>query len=303
MRIAAIDLGSNAVRLAIAECGGPRGFEIVYKVRKPLRLGTEAFGASREFSSQTLSKAVQTFSFFAEVMKEERVDKCKAFATSAFRDSKNSFELATAVKEVSGIHIEQMSGSLEAEVVLNSVLQKMSLNPEKNYLLCDLGGGSLELSKIEQGLITGSKSLNLGTVRLLNQVKESNNKTSQILEQYKEELNEFFTKKDFFQKNISIIGTGGNFKRLLKIRNSEAEDKKRYLRTHEFNDIRSRLKKLTLEDRRVQFELREDRADVIVTAVDIIKFIMKDLTVSKIYTPSAGLVEGILETISEQHCP
>jgi exopolyphosphatase/guanosine-5'-triphosphate,3'-diphosphate pyrophosphatase len=303
MRIAAIDLGSNAVRLAIAECGGPKGFEIVYKTRKSLRLGTEAFSSTGEFSQSTLKKAVETFSFFSEVMKEENVDKYKAFATSAFRDSKNSSELALAIKDVTGIKIEQMSGSLEAEVILNSVLQKMSLNPEKNYLLCDLGGGSLELSKIEQGQVTGSKSFDLGTVRLLNQLEESRtDKISKIIELYKSDVEKFLAKKGFAEKQVSIIGTGGNFKRLLKIRNLEAVSKKRYLKLEEFLDIRSRLKKLSFDERKEFFELRSDRADVIITAVEIIKFVLKDLTVSKIYAPNAGLVEGILENLSEQHC-
>jgi len=303
MRIAAIDLGSNAVRLAVADCGGPKGFEITYKVRKPLRLGTEAFSKTGELSHNTIKKAVETFKFFAEVMKEEQVDKYKAFATSAFRDAKNSSELAAAVYDMTEIQIEQMSGSLEAEVVLNSVLQKMELNPEKNYLLCDLGGGSLELSKIQQGAITGSKSFNLGTVRLMNQLKEKEpNRLSEVLSLYKDEIVGFLTKKDFSESQVSIIGTGGNFRRLLKIRNSEAETKKRYLKQNEFLDIQTRLKNLSFEERISEFELREDRADVIVTAVDIIQFVLKDLSVSKIYAPRAGLVQGILENLSEQHC-
>jgi len=303
MRIAAIDLGSNAVRLAIANCGGPKGFEITYKVRKPLRLGTEAFSGTKELSQSTIQKTVETFKFFDEVMKEEQVDKYKAFATSAFRDARNSAELAKAVEDVTEIKIEQMSGSLEAEVVLNSVLQKMELNPEKNYLLCDLGGGSLELSKIEKGSITGSRSFDLGTVRLMNQVKEAkSDKIDEILAPHKDDIQNFLSKQGFINNQISIIGTGGNFRRLLKIRNSEAEAKKRYLKKSEFLDIQVRLKALSFEERITNFELREDRADVIVTAVDIIQLVLKGLAVSKIYAPRAGLVHGILENLSEQHC-
>jgi len=303
MRIAAIDLGSNAVRLAIAECGGPKGFEIIYKTRKSLRLGTEAFSKNGEFSQNTLRKAVETFDFFSKVMKDEQVGKYKAFATSAFRDAKNSDELASAIKEVTGIKIEQMSGNLEAEVILNSVLQKMELNPKKNYLLCDLGGGSLELSKIEQGAVTGSKSFDLGTVRLMNQLEESkNDKISKIFENYKTDVEKFLSKKGFSQNSVSIIGTGGNFRRLLKIRNQEAEIKKRYLKTEEFLDLRTRLKKLSFEERIAQFDLRADRADVIITAAEIIKFVVKDLNVAKMYAPRAGLIDGILENLSEQSC-
>lgn len=303
MRIAAIDLGSNAVRLAIAECDGSNGFETIYKVRKPLRLGTEAFSQNGELSQSTLQKAVETFSFFAKVMKEEQVKKYKAFATSAFRDAKNSGELAAAVRDVTGIQIEQMSGNLEAEVVLNSVLQHMELNPEKNYLLCDLGGGSLELSKIEAGSIIGSKSFDLGTVRLMTQLESRKASLDNILSNYREDVSSFLNKKSFSEKRISIIGTGGNFRRLLKIRNSACEDdKKRHISPQEFWDIKSLLQGLTFEERVDQLELRADCADVIITAVEIIDFVMQDLDISKIFAPKAGLVQGILENLSEQYC-
>lgn len=303
MKIAAIDLGSNAVRLVIAKCRTEPGLDIIYKERKALRLGTEAFGATESFSEKTFKESLKAFEAFAQIMEEENVLHYKAFATSAFRDAKNSVDLALTIKEITGIKIERMPGSLEAEVILNSILQKMEIDEDKNYLLFDLGGGSLELSKIEEGKIIGSKSFDIGTVRLMNQ-PDFSRKASQfkLLENYKKEISAFLDKKGFSKKRLRVVGTGGNFKRLLKIRNNEFENKKKYFRPEEFLEIKKDLEKRSYQERIKDFDLREDRADVIIPAVKIIDFILSDLEISKVYAPNIGLVEGILENLSEQYC-
>jgi exopolyphosphatase/guanosine-5'-triphosphate,3'-diphosphate pyrophosphatase len=303
MKIAAIDLGSNAVRLAIAKCKNEEGLDIIYKERKALRLGTEAFGLKQTFSENTFKKSLKTFEHFAEIMKEENVKHYKAFATSAFRDAQNSNDLAQTIKKETGIKIERMPGNLEAEVILNSILQKMEIDEDKNYLLFDLGGGSLELSKIEKGEIIGSKSFDIGTVRLMNQPDFSKKEnTFKLFLKHQEEIQNFLEKKDFNKKRLRVIGTGGNFRRCLKIVNHEYEGKKKYFRPHEFLEIKKDLEKRNYQERIKDFDLREDRADVIIPAVKIINFILKDLEVSKVYAPNIGLLEGILENLSEQWC-
>ncbi len=298
MRIAAIDIGSNAIRLAIAEED-----EIIKKIRIPLRLGAEAFSPSKTFSSSTIELASEVFESIADILKKENVSRYKAYATSAYRDAKNSDELAKAVFLKSGLKIEKISGELEAKIILGSVLHSMELDKKKDYLLFDLGGGSLELSKIEEGQIIGSKSFDLGTVRLMNYKRSVNGDKEAIAKKFLQTQNgikSFMDNHILESKNLNIIGTGGNFRRILKLRNLHIKKEKEYFNEDELFYIKDELEKLSYLERIKKFELRPDRADVIIPAMEIIGMVIDTLPVKRIYSPRTGLINGILDQILDK---
>src|SRR5690606_9739545 len=163
-KLAAIDIGSNAVRLAIAEYDGDK-LTITKKVRVPLRLGSEAFEFGR-FSEHTIKYAAKVFEDLNHVIKHEHAQFCQVVATSAFRDSANAQTLASAVKKRSGLVIEAIDGELEAKLVREAIQTKLDLT-DKNAVMMDIGGGSMELSLLLKGQLLAAKSFNVGTVRAL----------------------------------------------------------------------------------------------------------------------------------------
>ena len=302
MKIAAIDIGSNAIRMAVAEVKNEE-YQIVRKLRVPLRLGDDAFGSKQMFSRSTIEMASEVFMSFSEVMQKENVDIYKAFATSAFRDAKNSADMAKAIQRTSKIVIEKMSGDQEAKLILGSVLSKIELGNKKDYLLADLGGGSLELSQIEDGKIAGSKSFNLGTVRLKNFIEDNKHAPKQIEQLIKTKQKEMLTFLDDKIKNsddLSIIGTGGNFRRIVKMRDQICPSNKPFVTPKELETIYNNLAEMTFLQRIKEFELRPDRADVIIPALKIILGLVEILPVKKLFMPKVGLINGILRGIIQK---
>ena len=294
MKIAAIDIGSNAIRFVLAE-----DEQILRKIRIPLRLGAEAFGPLRRFSNETIDLSVEVFKSMAQILKDEKVTKYKAIATSAFRDSENSKLFSDRILKETGLIIEEVSGELEAQMILNSILKTMDLESKKDYLLFDLGGGSLELSKVEEGVIIGSKSFDLGTVRLLNLMKSEENEKN-YLNQIKKEIRSFLDENIYNSKQLNIIGTGGNFRRVLKLRN-EAENKvKDYFTFEEVTALKKEMKGLTFLERIKEYELRPDRADIIIPGLEIIEMVASLVPVKKIYAPRVGLINGILSQMVDK---
>lgn len=299
-RIAAIDMGSNAIRLAIAEVK-KNNFEILTRVRVPIRLGAEAFGPKESFSKETIEKTITAAHQFAHLMEEHNVDEYKAFATSAFRDAKNSHLLAEGIKNKTGLKIERMSGDKEAQYILRSILASYDLTDDRDYVLCDLGGGSFELSHIKKGKILGSQSFDWGTVRLMkymDKVGHDKKEIETVLKRMQEDVLTFLNKNLKEAKSCNLIGTGGNFRRFLKVRNSIFAKQKNYLKTNELGYIKKVLEGLTYEQRMEDFSLRADRADVIIPALKIVDSLVEVIPTKKIYAPNVGLVNGILLSLA-----
>ncbi len=304
-KIAAFDIGSNAVRMAVAALDNEGTLKIIKRVRIPLRLGTEAF-SKNEFSSYTIQHAASIFASYRKVIDHEQVNLFRAVATSAYRTAKNSSVLGQEILKSSGIKIEMISGELEAEMIRQALRVKIDLN-QKNFLLFDIGGGSIELSVLKEGVVLGAESFPLGTVRLLEMVRaKSDNPKVQSLEfqnlilEHQASLKEFLSTHTSLMESTSMIGTGGNFKRLLKLRKKILEKKEiDFILPGEVRPILEELEKLSFLGRMKKFGLRPDRADVIIPALHLVLSVLSIQNIKKIYAPDTGLIHGILFSMVE----
>jgi exopolyphosphatase/guanosine-5'-triphosphate,3'-diphosphate pyrophosphatase len=295
-KIAAIDIGSNAIRFttAIARAGG----EIVLdkKVRIPLRLGTHAFSDNQSFSDSFIHYAQTVFSEIRKTLNTLEVRRCRTIATSALRDAKNRDEFRRSIMEASGIRINTISGEREAKLILNAIENEIQFEGSRDYLLFDLGGGSLELSAIKNGKVLGSESFNLGTVRLFESIKqfESEAEVNDWLGPKISKIQSFITEQIPNSPGIQVIGTGGNFRRLVKLRGIVFDKKTNYIPMDEVNVILNKLEKTPYLDRIKHFDLRPDRADIIIPALKVITRVLSGFPIEKIVAPDVGLLHGIL---------
>jgi exopolyphosphatase / guanosine-5'-triphosphate,3'-diphosphate pyrophosphatase len=298
-KFAAIDLGSNAVRLAIAEMTPANELQVLRKYRIPLRLGVEAFNERHRFSDSTIAHAVEIFQQLRMVMDEEKISHYRAYATAAFRESSNAAYFAESIEQKSGLKLEGISGDVEAALILSAVKKKLKLKDSVDYLLFDLGGGSLELSMIEHGLITGSKSFELGTLRYLELSHQGNDAREKYISLIKAQIEKFIDDDLRDSPRLHLIGTGGNFRRVLKIKRKIKGDAEKFVRLSDLGQMQRELEKVKFLDRIEKFELRADRADVIIPAIKIIREVIGTLPVKKIFCPNVGLIHGILYSMHD----
>lgn len=287
MRIAAIDIGSNAARLLINEVTEPKKgnpeFNKLNLLRIPLRLGIDVFtqgkiGAERE------EMVISSMKVFSDLMKIYKVEHYRACATSAMRDAKNGAEIIDAVKKTSGIDIEIISGDEEATLIYENHVAE-GLDKDFAYLYIDVGGGSTELTFYENGEMKYEHSFNIGTIRLLNNlVKEEHWKAM------KEEIRKNINSK----KPVLAIGSGGNINKIFSM--SKTKDGKpmstAYLKKY-YKDMNG----LTVAERMSQFGLREDRADVLVPALEIFNNVMAWADIDKIFVPKISVADGLIHSI------
>ncbi|WP_300728074.1 Ppx/GppA family phosphatase [uncultured Bacteroides sp.] len=285
---AAIDIGSNAVRLLIkqVEEGGEKPhFSKVLLLRVPLRLGFDVF-AMGKISEKREKNMIRLMKAFSHLMKIYDVEDYRACATSAMRDAKNGPEIIKNIEKKTGIHIEIIDGQEEAKIVYNNHIEYMK-DRTGNYMYVDVGGGSTEINLLSQGELVCSRSYNIGTVRILNEaVKDSE------WERLKNDLAELAQS----YPKANIIGSGGNINKLYRL--SEKKDKKQLRMTiASLDELHQKLKALTVEERMAQFELKADRADVIVPAGDIFLTIARILGSEYVYVPVIGLSDGIIDDL------
>lgn len=300
-KIAAIDIGSNAIRLTTADLENKDSILLDAKVRIPIRLGTQAFSDDHFFSKKFIKKSQKIFEEIRDKLDLAGVTRCRTVATSALRDAKNSKEFIKAMYESSGILINTISGDVEAKLILKAIQNSHEIDDDSDYLLFDLGGGSTELSLIESGDIISSTSLNIGTVRLLEYMKKNDDKTT--IEKY---INEkLLTTKTFLKKELkdskglTVVGTGGNFRRLIKLKNLIWNKKSKSVSLEEINYILKVLETTPYDERIRDFNLRPDRADVIIPALKLISKTLEGLPVKKVTAPRIGLTQGILFDMSD----
>ena len=300
-RLAAIDLGSNAVRLVIAELDLKGRLTINKKFRIPLRLGSEAFSKGF-FTDYTLKYASKAFEGMAHIIQHEKVDRVYAVATSASRDVKNSKDFTSLIKNKSGIQLDLISGDLEAELIRKAIQQQIDLS-DKESLLMDIGGGSMELTLIDHGRVLCSKSFQLGTVRILQEMKNGPDDfeaLDKLISKSSIEINQFLDGKISSFKNLRMVGTGGNFRRMLKLKRKIFEDKKaNHLSPDELEFIYQRLCQMPYLKRMKKFDLRPDWADVIIPAIRMTIEVLKKRPIKKIYCPDVGLVQGVLFAMAD----
>jgi exopolyphosphatase / guanosine-5'-triphosphate,3'-diphosphate pyrophosphatase len=284
----AIDIGSNAIRLLICnvvlkEKENPK-FKKSAFVRVPIRLGADSFN-SGIISEENYGRMIDAMKAFQLLMKVHGVEKYKACATSAMRNAKNGKELTHSIKEKSGIDIEIINGTKEAQIIASTDLSEF-IEGNKSYLYVDVGGGSTEFTVFSKGKIIASKSFNIGTVRLLN--KEISNKKTW------KEIQAWIRINTQDLKKIVLIGSGGNINKIFKMSRQAPEKPLSliYMKAHyQF------LKKMSYNDRISELGLNPDRADVIVPATKIYLSAMKWSGAKKIYVPKVGLSDGIIKSL------
>lgn len=286
---AAIDIGSNAVRLLIKsidrEAVQEKKIKKVMMLRVPLRLGFDVFSIG-ELSEKKADKLRRLMKAFRQLMKIYDVDDYRACATSAMRDARNGRTIIKKIEKDTGIRIEIIDGQEEARMIYNNHIECME-DRLGNYMYVDVGGGSTEINLLTNGELVWSVSYNIGTVRMLsNAVKEG------TWQQMEEEL----MKVTEGVAAINIIGSGGNINKLFRL--ADKKDKKlQRLPVSSLQIVYDVLKPLTPEERVEAFSLKQDRADVIVPAAEIFLKIAEVVHAEYIYVPVIGLSDGIIDNL------
>jgi exopolyphosphatase/guanosine-5'-triphosphate,3'-diphosphate pyrophosphatase len=288
--LAAIDIGSNAARLLITEVveqanEKPR-FNKLNLFRVPLRLGFDVF-ETNHISEERTKMLLDTMQGFRHLMNAYKVEAVKACATSAMRDATNSEQVIATVAEKAGIQIEIISGDTEANLVYeNHVAENM--DRDHSYMYIDVGGGSTEISFFTNGILIFKNSFNIGTIRLLKNLVDG--------AQW-EEMKSSIKNVSKGQKAVIAIGSGGNINKVFSL--SKRKDGKP-LSLELLRDYHRELEAFPLEERIVRYNLRKDRADVIVPALSIYINAMRWAGADEIYVPKIGLADGLVQHLWEE---
>lgn len=286
-KYAAIDIGSNAMRLLIVNIIEQEGKEPQFNksslVRVPIRLGQDAFTVG-EISQENIDRMVDAMTAFNLLMKVHKVQSYRAFATSAMREAYNGKEIVELIQEKSNVTIEIIDGKKEAAIIASTDLLHL-LSTDKTYLFVDVGGGSTEFTIFSNGKIITSRSFKAGTVRLLNNM---------VCDLVWEEIEKWIkiNTEDF--EEVTLIGSGGNINKLFKMSGKTQEKPLSYIY---INSQYAFLNSLTYDQRISELGLNPDRADVIIPAVRIYLNAMKWSGARQIYVPKIGLSDGIVKAM------
>ena len=286
-KFAAIDIGSNAVRLLVANVVEEQGKDTQFNksslVRVPVRLGQDSFTQGK-ISEQNIERMADAMLAYRLLMKIHKVEKHMACATSAMREASNAEEVVERVRIHSGIEIEIIDGKKEAAIIASTDLHHL-LRTEQTYLYVDVGGGSTEFSLFSNARMVASKSFRIGTVRLLN---------SMAGDSVWGEIQEWITRHCEPYDNVAMIGSGGNINKIFKMSGNPQEQPLSYMYLH--NQF-SALDAMTYEQRVYDLGLNPDRADVIIPALKIYLNAMKWSGARQIYVPKIGLSDGIIKAL------
>jgi exopolyphosphatase/guanosine-5'-triphosphate,3'-diphosphate pyrophosphatase len=289
LKYAAIDIGSNAVRLLIAnisENAGVLSFKKNTLIRVPLRLGDDAF-LDQHISDKKSDDLLKTMVAFRNLMDVYKVTEYMACATSALREAKNGPLLVAKIKEIANLDLEIVSGQKEAQILYSSHIEE-TLDQNKNYLYIDVGGGSTELSVFIGGKLKSSKSFDLGTIRILD---------NQDKEETWDNLKNWIKTETKNLPGLLGIGTGGNINKLFKLTQEKEGHPLSYLK---LKDQYVYLNSYSLKDRINILGLNQDRADVIIPACEIFLTVMKWSNVKQIHVPKVGLVDGVVQLLIDK---
>ena len=292
MRYAAIDIGSNAVRLLIADITQNNktiSFKKNTLIRVPLRLGDDAF-LDKLISPNKTQELIKTMIAFRNLIDVYKVTDYLACATSAMREAKNGSSIVARIKAEAGLELEIVEGQREANIIYASHIEQ-SLDRKKNYLYIDVGGGSTELSVFGNGELIASRSFNLGGIRILDNQDKDETWT---------EMKEWIKSMAQTYKNLSGIGTGGNINKLFKM--AEGKDGAPITFT-KLRELYSYLNSFSLKDRINVLGLNQDRADVIIPACEIYLTVMKWGGVKQIFVPRVGMVDGLIQLMIDKNFP
>ena len=285
----AIDIGSNAVRLLVANVIEEKNKEPQFKksslVRVPIRLGSDAF-VTGKISDENIKRMIDAMEAFKLIMKVHGVEKYKACATSAMREAENGAEVIATILKNTEIDIDIIDGKKEAAIISSTDLNQL-IESDSTYLYVDVGGGSTEFTLFSKGRIINSKSFKIGTVRLINNKKSENKAIFKEVQEWIEDNTKIY-------KRISLIGSGGNINKLFKM-SGRTEGKP--ISFIYLNAQYQFLKQMTYQERISELSLNPDRADVIIPATKIYLSAMKWSGSRKIYVPKIGLSDGIIKSL------
>lgn len=290
MKFAAIDIGSNAIRLLLCnvyENGEDGIFKKADLVRVPLRLGEDAF-LKKKISERKIEKLITVMKSFRLLIDFYEVQGTKACATSALRDAQNGNEIVERIRKEAGIKVEIIDGKTEAEIVYsNHVAEK--LDKSSDYLYIDVGGGSTEVTLFSKNQSVVSRSFNIGTIRLLHE---------QVAKEQWKEFKDWIKQATDGYHPLTAIGSGGNINKIFKM---SRRKQNKPLSITKLRDICEFIESFSFEDRIKVLGLNADRADVIVPAAKIFMTIMKAASIDKIIVPQIGMADGIIHVMYENH--
>lgn len=283
MKFAAIDIGTNAARLLIGEVDKEDTHSYVKKLsytRIPLRLGDEVFedGLISKSKAIDFANSIHAFRLIADIFKVERIRAC---ATSAMREARNSKEIKDFIENKTGVEIEVISGQQEAKLIFSTFFL-LDIDKEVPFVVIDVGGGSTEVSVFENGERVAAKSFQIGTLRLL---KEKTHKNIWV------NIHTWLKNHVDVKSMHRIYATGGNINKAHKMLGGLYMEP---LQFDELKDLRDDLDSLTYRERITRYQLKPDRADVLVPALDIYLYILKELGCTEIIVPKIGLSDGMI---------
>jgi len=286
-KYAAIDVGSNAIRLLIMNIIERKGEEPLFTknaiIRAPIRLGSDSFVVG-EISPKKKKRMIDSIKAFQLLMKVHNVDRYLAYATSALREANNGLQVTAEIRKKTGVNIEIIDGHREAEIIASTDLYKV-VKPDQNYLFVDVGGGSTELTVYSQGQIVVSKSFKIGTVRLLKKMVDKS-----VWNSYKR----WIIKHTSGYEKMSVLGSGGTINSLFKLSGNSAGEPLSY------DFIKEKYKtfqSMSPKQMMVDFSFNADRADVIEQATRIYHMAMKHSNSSQIHVPKVGLADGMVKLL------
>lgn len=286
MNFAAIDIGTNAARLLIKNIDhnplGETKFRKVLFIRYPLRLGMDVYTIGK-VGRERATMMMRMIKGFKQMMTMYEVVDYRACATSAMRDAKNGGDLIKKIEKKTGVRIEIIEGKEEAAILYENHLSKL---PDKAgaFIYVDVGGGSTEVTLIHDGGLVGSMSYNIGTIRLLHHAVKDN-----VVDNLKKDMGQMY---DTYGP-INIIGSGGNINKLFRLAD-DVNRKDLKFPVDKLTALRDELNPLSVVERMDRFNLKPDRADVIVPAADIFLLIANCIHADYVYVPTIGLADGII---------
>lgn len=290
-KYASIDIGSNAVRLLISTITEPENKPVSFKktslVRVPIRLGQDVF-VNGYISDFNISRMKQTLKAFQLLMNCHKVEQYRACATSAMREAQNSKALVDDIVAETGIDIDIIDGTDEAAIIAATDLHEL-IKSDNTYIYVDVGGGSTEITIYAKGATVASRSFNLGTVRLLNNL---------VSEQDWENFRVWIKENTKAYPKIEMIGSGGNINHIFKASAKKAGKPLSFFYLSSYYQL---LKSLTYEERIAQLSMNQDRADVIVPATEIYLTAMKYSKARNVHVPKIGLSDGIIKSLYNEY--
>lgn len=301
-RLAAIDIGSNAMRMQVAELQPGFVLTPVKSLRVPVRLGHDVF-ANELISEATLTRALKAFRTFADGMARLKVQQYMAVATSATREAENRQRFLDLVRKETGIEVQLLPGEEEARMVYLAVQRRLPLG-DRNVLVVDIGGGSVELILGQGGQVQALESLKMGTVRMLARLGGNDSRPADFIRRAHEYVEAARSWVDYWlaQHPVDlVVATGGN--------SEEVGDLARKLFQKPGNDLVSAaelrhilglVESLSVEERKKRLGLRADRADVFLPALIVLNSLVEQTGVHSLVIPHVGLKDGLLEDLRFQ---